>query len=113
MWSGVDDDHRRSFLAHEAADVDARPVCRECWARYLCGGGCYADSTVYGPDPLRPQVQHCPFWRTEIEVAIRFYDRLRRRDPRYCLALFGDDLDELVAGLGDRSPEFLRRQNCQ
>ena len=110
VWEGGDDDHRRSFLAKEAADVDARPVCQDCWARYLCGGGCYADSTVYGPDKRRPQVQHCPFWRAEIDVAIRFYNRLLRTEPCHCLTLFGDDVD---AVLGESRPLFLRRQNCQ
>jgi uncharacterized protein len=109
--AGIDDEKRRSFLGREAADVDSRPVCQECWARYLCGGGCYADSTVYGPDRRQPQVQHCPFWRTEIEVAIRFYDKLRSSDPTYCLRLFGDDptdvLTSLSAGTG-----FLQRKNC-
>jgi uncharacterized protein len=112
VWTGVDDDKRQSFLGHEAADVDSRPVCRECWARYLCGGGCYADSVVYGPDKSEPQTTHCPFWRTEIEVAIRFYDRLRREEPNYCLALFGDDVGRLLGDDGSAAA-FLERRNCQ
>lgn len=108
---GVDDAKRRAFLGREAADVDSRPVCKECWARYLCGGGCYADSTVYGPQRLAPQVQHCPFWRTEIDVAIRFYDRLLAADPTYCLRLFGDD-PALILNALDEAPGFLQRKNC-
>jgi uncharacterized protein len=111
VWNGVNDRMRQSFLGHEAADVDSRPVCHECWARYLCGGGCYADSTVYGPDRLSPQVHHCPFWRTEIEMAIRFYRRLVDTDPSYCLRLFGDDPAALLEP-GDYDPRFRARQNC-
>ena len=110
VTKGVDDEKRRSFLANEAAEVDSRPVCRECWARYLCGGGCYADSTVYGPDKRKPQVQHCPFWRAEIEQAIRFYKRLLNRSPYFCLQLFGDDPDEVMESLQDS--RFLQRVNC-
>lgn len=109
--SGADDEKRRIFLGREAADVDARPVCRECWARYLCGGGCYADSVVYGPDKRKPQVQHCPFWRAEIEQAIRFFRRLVDTDPGYCLRLFGDDPEELLATLNGEA-RFIRRKNC-
>jgi uncharacterized protein len=109
--AGVDDEKRRGFLANEAASVDDRPICNECWARYLCGGGCYADSTVYGPDRRKPQVQHCPFWRTEIEVAISFYDQLRVRDATYCLRLFGDDPSEVLDSL-TQAPGFLQRKNC-
>jgi uncharacterized protein len=111
VWQGVDDAKRQQFLGKEAADVDSRPICEECWARYLCGGGCYADSTVYGPDKLRPQVQHCPFWRTEIELAIRFYKRLLDEDPLYCLRLFGDDPDAFLDSVEDE-PGFLQRKNC-
>jgi uncharacterized protein len=113
VWNGVSDDKRQKFLGAEAADVDSRPVCRDCWARYLCGGGCYADSVVYGPDRLKPQEQHCPFWRTEIEVAIRFFDRLRRDDPGHCLRLFGDDPDGLLDDPGSGGLEFVRQRNCQ
>jgi uncharacterized protein len=105
----VDTEKRRRFREREAADVDRRPVCSECWARYLCGGGCYADSTVYGPDKLRPQIQHCPFWKTEIETAIRFYKALTTEDPAYCLRLFGDDLDDI---LSDADAGFLKSKNC-
>ena len=113
VWSGVDGEMRREFLGREAADVDTRPVCRDCWARYLCGGGCYADSTVYGPDRGAPQVQHCPFWRTEIEMAIRFYRRLVAADPAYCLRLFGDDFDALFASVEGGGAAFMKRTNCQ
>jgi uncharacterized protein len=110
--AGVDDDKRKRFMMEVAADVDNRPVCQQCWARYLCGGGCYADSSVYGPDARQPQVQHCPFWLTEIELAIRFYKRLLATDPRYCIGLFGDDPDALLSAT-DGEAEFIKRRNCQ
>jgi uncharacterized protein len=108
--AGVDDERRRAFLSLEAADVDARPVCRACWARYLCGGGCYADSSVYGPDRATPQVHHCPYWQAEIEAAIRTYGRLLELDPLHCVRLFGDDAVTLLDE--DGLPAFVQRKNC-
>lgn len=105
---GVDDDRRAGFVEHQAAHVDARPVCRECWARYLCGGGCYADSTVYGPDPTGPQVHHCPYWLAEITAGIRTYRRLAERDPLDCIRLFGDDPEALFDAEG--LPAFVERK---
>lgn len=87
VWRGVNDEKRLQLLSQEMAGVDILPICQDCWARYLCGGGCYADSTVFHQDKLMPQVEHCPYWRTEIELAIRFYQRLLKADPRYCLRL--------------------------
>lgn len=110
IWNGVDDTKRRSFLGREAADVDSRPVCQNCWARYMCGGGCYADSTVYSADKLAPQAYHCPFWKTEIEIAIRFYKRLVQTDPLYCIRLFGDEPDMMFERLDEAG--FLQRKNC-
>lgn len=97
---GLDEDRRSRFRSDLARDVDHRPVCKDCWARYLCGGGCYADSTVYGSDPVAPQIQHCPYWRCEIEVALRLYHDLRESDPRLLLGLFGRDPAAVLAGMG-------------
>lgn len=94
--TGIDDDRRRSYRSAEAAEVDRRPVCSSCWARYICGGGGYADSVVYGENVLEPATEHCDFWRAEIAEGIRLYDRLRTRDPTLCLAMFGDDVDALL-----------------
>jgi uncharacterized protein len=98
-------------MREEAADVDNRPVCRDCWARYLCGRGCYADSTVYGPEKLEPQVPHCPFWKIEINTAIRFYRRLVATDPLHCIRLFGDDPDKLFTAMNEM-PSFMKKANC-
>ncbi|HHT9135271.1 MAG TPA: radical SAM protein [Candidatus Avalokitesvara rifleensis] len=111
VWHDVDDKKRLYFLRHEATSVDSRPVCQECWARYLCGGGCYADSTVYGPDRLKPHVHHCPFWQTEIELAIRFYNRLLKTNPIYCLKLFGNDTDQVFDSI-DIGFHSLQHKNC-
>lgn len=103
--SGVDDARRQQYRRTEAAEVDARPICSSCWARYICGGGCYADSVVYGPDKRAPQTAHCPFWRAEIAEGIRLYDRLRSADPTLCLLMFGDDVDAVL----DRADAILEQ----
>jgi uncharacterized protein len=104
--TGVDDAKRKRYRQAEAAEVDSRPVCSSCWARYLCGGECYADSVVYGPDKLAPLTANCPFWRAEIAEAIRLYDRLRGADPLLCLALFVDDVESIV----ERAEESARHR---
>lgn len=49
------------------ATVDAREGCRDCWARYLCGGSCakysYAEHGDMGP----PVERHCYYMKTVIE----------------------------------------------
>jgi uncharacterized protein len=93
VTGGVDHAGRRHYLSHEAADVDIRKDCRDCWARYLCGGACYADMIVYGLEKLKPYAPHCDFWRIEVESSIRLYHELLQTNPSYCLTLVGADKD--------------------
>jgi uncharacterized protein len=89
---GIDDNKRSKFLSVEAQSVDTRPICSTCWARKLCGGGCYADSVVYGPDKEGPQIQHCPFWKAEIDAGILLFNRITRENPELLFTLIGRDL---------------------
>jgi uncharacterized protein len=68
VFGGIRDDLRRRV---EAANVDARPGCRECWARYYCGGGCWrvhVDATGSLEEPDRGF--HCPLMRHVIETSM-------------------------------------------
>jgi uncharacterized protein len=56
--------------------VDDRPVCSDCWARYLCGGGCMQQSHVgHGSDAPLPQ--YCAMKRTMVEASIVKIAQLR------------------------------------
>ena len=49
--------------------VDDRPICQDCWARYLCGGGCMQQAHVgHGKDDPLPQ--YCVMKRNLAEAAI-------------------------------------------
>ncbi len=51
-------------------DVDSQPVCRRCWAKYLCGGGClHSVRCLTGTND--PPSEHCAVFRREAEAAIR------------------------------------------
>ena len=86
---GIDDKKRSEFLTIEAQSVETRPICSSCWARNLCGGGCYADSVVYGPNKEMPQLQHCQFWKAEIESGIRLFNKVVNNDPALLFKLIG------------------------
>ena len=66
--SGIDDTRRQPYrLLH----VDARPGCRTCWARYLCGGGCW-DHAIGAHDTLKEpdEEKACRIMRRRIELAM-------------------------------------------
>lgn len=82
--TGVDEVHRQRFLE---LDVDHKASCKHCWARYFCGGGCYAaaqviNSQIESPDPVR-----CELVKHLIELAILVCGNLRDQDPEAYLWL--------------------------
>jgi len=81
---GIDEARRKQFfLLH----VDNKPVCSDCWARYLCGGGCYysawlATGRVDTPDPVK-----CKLVKHLIEQGMVLLAEIQSRDPRILKAI--------------------------
>ena len=44
-----DDNKFRSLISH---DITMQPKCRNCFAKWHCGGGCLAQSMIYADDQL-------------------------------------------------------------
>ena len=65
----------RSYL-----DVDNRQVCRDCWARYICGGGCFSAAIKLQGTPNQPIEAECELIRHLIQLAI--WVHLTLRDKR-------------------------------
>jgi len=62
-------------LAHlETRAVDRQEPCRSCWARYLCGGGCYHEVANRG----RPACDHVRSW---LAFALKAYAELSQARP--------------------------------
>lgn len=69
-------------------DVDNRRVCRDCWARYICGGGCLAAAIKVQGTPDRPIETECELIRHVIQLAIWVHLTLRERHPQLFLHAF-------------------------
>ena len=60
---------------------EGRPVCSKCWARYICGGGCfylsyYAAGDIAGPDGVM-----CEMIKHVTRLAMKFLLRLEENHP--------------------------------
>ncbi len=57
VFAGLDEDklgqYRGKFNLHESLS------CSTCWARHVCGGGCYAENFFSTGDPLTPHPTRC------------------------------------------------------
>ncbi len=68
----------RGFL-----DFEAKPDCRACWARNVCGGGCLAMAHALEGDACRVDAQACEAIRRITELAIWMHVELRERAPDF------------------------------
>ena len=74
LHNGIDREKRNGWLA--ARHVHFQSPCRECWARYLCGGGCHHEVLQRG----RPA---CDYIRGWLEYCLQAYIRLLEKRPEY------------------------------
>lgn len=74
-------------LYQDGLVVTRKASCRDCWARYFCGGGCYhaafvATGRVETPDPY-----DCELMQHLIELAIYLVSRLKEERPAVLAAI--------------------------
>jgi uncharacterized protein len=59
--------------------VDEKSVCKKCWARNLCGGGCLAQAVRINADCGIPDPMECAVSKARIKSAIVVYHNLKGR----------------------------------
>ncbi len=79
VWDGIDEAKMAAMA--EQLQVTRREPCKDCWARFLCGGGCMHHSYLtfgeFGP----PDPAECALNKHLIELAIWFYAELKEKRP--------------------------------
>ncbi len=63
--------------------VDNRPGCRECWARYLCGGGCAYLGFLLHRDIKQKDENECSFTLHMITLAMQIYVTVKNKAPHF------------------------------
>jgi len=79
VWSGLNG--KREELFSEELYVDNKESCCACWARYLCGGGCYYCAYLVNGDLAQPDPAKCALVQHLIELGIWFCVTLAKRSP--------------------------------
>ena len=57
VLAGIDETMLDKLTGHW--NVHNSPSCSQCWARHLCGGGCYAENYYATGDTLAPCPERC------------------------------------------------------
>ena len=68
VLTGQTDGKARDEFAH--ADMYSCNECRGCWARFYCGGGCWANNALYAGGVYNPLYVSCAMQKKRIECAI-------------------------------------------
>jgi uncharacterized protein len=58
------------------ASVPYKKKCRQCWARYICGGGCHATAIHFHDDILEPYGIECTLMQHRIKLGAWVYSEL-------------------------------------
>ena len=77
LENGLDSKKLRAFIRQ----VDRREKCKDCWARFVCGGECYHRSMVEGEDIYSGYEKGCFRRKALIKEAIYLYHRLKEENP--------------------------------
>ena len=90
-------DQRKIEGFRSEAEISRKPICKNCWARVICAGGCYHEAWIRQGDITRPNLHYCEWIRDWTEIGLQVYGRLASEDPEY--------LDKLSA-LRGHAPMF-------
>lgn len=106
IHTGLDDEKKAIYINQS---VYNREPCRICWARYLCGGGCYYQSMLANGTVTQPDKAKCVLVRHLIVEAIRLYAFLKKEATDVLAALPSvyliDNKDESVSPDADYLPQ--------
>lgn len=68
-------EHRELFAS---THVNSKSLCRKCWARYICGGGCHACAIQFNGNISMPYELECALVKHRIELGAYLYSELSR-----------------------------------
>lgn len=68
IFNGIDEEKKKKFIEYNK--LSNKEKCKNCWAKYLCGGGCLAHSILINNDPLNPPKEFCELQRKRVEIGL-------------------------------------------
>ncbi len=68
IFTGLQNDAIRDSFRH--ASLLNKAACRDCWARYYCGGGCHANAWSAGKNLMQPYQIGCELMKMRLECAL-------------------------------------------
>jgi uncharacterized protein len=68
--------------------VDARRICKDCWARHLCGGGCWQENYVYSGRIDEPYTPKCGLFKHVAAISMIIFSKIHKKDKELLDKMF-------------------------
>lgn len=81
----LDPEVQKRFIQNH---VDSRPGCNQCWARYLCGGGCAFLGALKHRDAAQTDRDECRINRLLARLSLEIYTTVKTTDPNLWSVFF-------------------------
>ena len=65
---------------YRTATIYTKDECKDCWARYLCSGGCAHTSAIHGGDVFHAPTCYCDIYKGLYEIILHTYWKLKEFD---------------------------------
>jgi uncharacterized protein len=89
VTDGIDRAKQATFL--DEHHISNKTDCATCWARPICGGGCYHEAhTRYGAT-TQPNLHYCEWIRGWTHTCLEIYGELAVKNPGFLRQFDGDD----------------------
>lgn len=72
-------------------DVDHKKICKSCWGRYLCGGGCFSAALKYTGSVQGVIPYSCDLIKKQLELSMWLYLELMHQKPEVFFYLLEND----------------------
>jgi uncharacterized protein len=86
IYSGININRNIKFIKNN--NVDNKIGCSQCFAKYLCGGGCAHESIIINKDIHIPNDTSCFFRKDRWKSALKTYNKIIKSDPELINILF-------------------------
>jgi uncharacterized protein len=78
---GLDAEKRKKTL--EVISLEQRTDCANCWARYICSGGCHHVNFLFRGHPSRTYTTHCDWLRAWYRTGLEAYADVLHHNPAF------------------------------
>ncbi len=81
LSNGFDISSVKNF--RKKAELNGKPECKNCWAKFVCAGGCYHEALVREKKLTKANLHYCAWIKKWIEIGLKIYGKIVLKNSNY------------------------------